>query len=124
MRRNVFEGQAQSVLNASDIRDSASPPAMIPFPRNLRFITEVIGDYSAVATYGCNVARALGIQTTDGLGNLKPSAIVNQPGPGGTRMIVSITFTGSYIVNNDGTGTISLTINLPNGRTAAATEDF
>lgn len=70
------------------------------------------------------MARALGTQTLDGHGNVKGSAIVNQPGPNGTRVIVSITFAGTYAVNSDGTGTISLTINLPNGATANATEDF
>jgi hypothetical protein len=82
------------------------------------------GDYAAVATYGANVARALGTQTMDGHGNLKGSAIVNQPGSNGARVIVSISFTGTYRVNSDGTGTISLTITLPNGNTANATEDF
>jgi hypothetical protein len=82
------------------------------------------GDYAAVATYGADVARALGVQTLDGLGNVKGSAIVNQPGLNGTRKIVSITFTGSYTVQSNGTGTMFLTINLPNGSTANATEDF
>ncbi len=82
------------------------------------------GDYGAVATYGGNVARALGTQTLDGRGNVKGSAIVNQPGPNGTRTVVSITFAGTYTVNSDGTGTISLTITLPNSTTANATEDF
>lgn len=82
------------------------------------------GDYAAVATYGANVARALGTQTVDGFGRLKGSAIVNQPGLNGARTVVSITFTGTYTVNSNGTGTISLTITLPNGKTANATEDF
>ena len=82
------------------------------------------GSYAAVATYGGNAARALGVQTCDGAGNLKGSAIVNQPGPDGTRRIVSISFTGTYTVNSDGTGVMSLTISLPNGTTADATEDF
>jgi hypothetical protein len=69
------------------------------------------GNYAAVATYGGNAARALGVQVLDGAGNLKGSAIVNQPGPDGTRKVVSITFTGTYTVNGDGT-------------VADATEDF
>ena len=87
-------------------------------------VASLRGDYGVVATYGGNVARALGVQTCDGLGNLKGSAIVNEPGPGGTRMVVSITFTGTYVVKPDGTGVMSLSIALPNGRTAKATEDF
>jgi|GraSoiStandDraft_57_1057295.scaffolds.fasta_scaffold280495_2 hypothetical protein len=82
------------------------------------------GNYAAIATYGGNAARALGVQVFDGAGNLKGSAIVNQPGPDGTRSVVSISFTGTYTVNGDGTGVMSLTITLPNGTTADATEDF
>ena len=33
-------------------------------------VASLRGDYAAVATYGANVARALGTQTVDGLGNL------------------------------------------------------
>jgi hypothetical protein len=87
-------------------------------------VASLRGDYGVVATYGANLARALGTQTVDGLGNLKGSAIVNQPGANGARTIVSITFTGTYTVNSDGTGAMYLTINLPNGKTANATEDF
>ncbi|MBV9501759.1 MAG: hypothetical protein JO138_20500 [Acidobacteriaceae bacterium] len=93
-------------------------------PRRDYSVESLRGDYAAVATYGANVARALGTQTLDGVGNLKGSAIVNQPGLNGARTIVSITFTGTYTVNSDGTGTMSLTIMLPNGKTANATEDF
>jgi hypothetical protein len=82
------------------------------------------GDYGVTATYGANIARALGTQIFDGHGNLKGSAIVNQPGANGTRIIVSISFTGTYTINSDGTGTMSLTIMLPNDKTANATEDF
>lgn len=82
------------------------------------------GNYAAVATYGGNAARALGVQVLDGAGNLKGSAIVNQPGPDGTRKVVSITFTGTYTVNGDGTGVMYLSITLPNGTVADATEDF
>lgn len=38
-------------------------------------------------------------------------------------MVVIITFTGTYSVNPNGTGMIHLTITLPNGATAEATED-
>ncbi len=82
------------------------------------------GDYGVTATYGANVARALGTQVIDGHGNLKGSAIVNQPGANGARIIVSIRFTGTYTVNGNGTGRMSLTIFLSDGNTAKATEDF
>ena len=82
------------------------------------------GNFGVTATYGANIAAALGTQTFDGHGNLKGSAIVNQPAANGARIVVNISFTGTYTVNRDGTGVMSLTITLPNGTTANATEDF
>ena len=87
-------------------------------------LASVCGDYSIVATYGANVARALGTQTVDGHGKLTGSAIVNQPGPNNTRTIVSIGLTGTYTVNADGTGQMIVTVTLPGGGTATVTEDF
>ena len=44
-------------------------------------LASICGDYGAIATYGANIARALGTELFDGRGNLTGSAIVNQPGP-------------------------------------------
>ena len=41
----------------------------------------ICGDYSAIATYGANIAHALGTGWFDGKGKLIGSAIANQPGP-------------------------------------------
>jgi hypothetical protein len=60
----------------------------------------------------------------DGRGNITGAAIVNQPGPNGTRTIVSIGIGGTYTIKPDGTGTMVLTITLPDGSTASVTEDF
>ena len=87
-------------------------------------LASVCGDYSVIATYGANIARALGTQTTDGHGKLTGSAIVNQPGPNNTRTIVSIGLKGTYTVNADGTGSMIVTVALPGGGTATVTEDF
>ncbi len=87
-------------------------------------LASVCGDYGIIATYGANVARALGSQTVDGHGKLTGSAIVNQPGPNNTRIIVSIGLTGTYTVNADGTGQMIVTVTLPGGGTATVTEDF
>ncbi len=114
MLSSLVVGRPQPVLGQDDWHH----------PRRDYSLESLRGDYAAVATYGANVARALGTQTVDGLGNLKGSAIVNQPGLNGARTIVNITFTGTYTVNSDGTGTMSLIITLPNGKTANATEDF
>jgi hypothetical protein len=88
-------------------------------------LASVCGDYAAVATYGANVARALGHEEMDGRGKLTGSAIVNQPGPNNTtRSITSIGLDGTYTVNPDGSGSMILTITLPGGTTASVTEDF
>jgi hypothetical protein len=88
-------------------------------------LASVCGDYAAVATYGANVARALGHEEMDGRGKLTGSAIVNQPGPNDTtRSITSIGLDGTYTVNPDGSGSMLLTITLPGGATASVTEDF
>lgn len=88
-------------------------------------LASVCGDYAAVATYGANVARALGHEEMDGHGKLTGSAIVNQPGSNDTtRSITSIGLAGTYTVNPDGSGAMILTITLPGGMTASVTEDF
>jgi len=84
----------------------------------------ICGDYAAIATYGANIARALGTESFDGKGSLSGSAIANQPGPNSTRSLISIGLDGTYSVNADGTGKMVLTITLPGGATANVTEDF
>jgi len=84
----------------------------------------ICGDYSAIATYGANIARALGHETFDGKGNLTGAAVANQPGDNSTRTLTPIGIGGSYSVNADGSGKMVLTITLPGGATANVTEDF
>jgi hypothetical protein len=84
----------------------------------------ICGDYGVVATYGANVARALATESFDGGGKLTGAAIVNQPGPNSTRTLIRIELAGTYAVNTDGTGTMSLAVTLPGGITANVTEDF
>ena len=62
--------------------------------------------------------------TFDGLGTLKGSATVNQPGLNGSRTIAKVTVAGTYSVESDGTGTMSVTVMLPNGTASDVTEDF
>ncbi len=87
-------------------------------------LASLCGVYSMIGTYAANVAKGLGIIAFDGRGGASGSALVNQPGPNGTRTIVNVTFSGTYSVSSDGTGTISLTVNLPSGATQDVTEDF
>ncbi len=84
----------------------------------------ICGEYAAIATYGANIARALGTESFDGRGNLVGKAIANQPGPNSTRSITQIALDGTYIVNQDGTGKMMLTVSLPGGAKANVTEDF
>jgi hypothetical protein len=84
----------------------------------------ICGDYAAIATYGANIARALGTESFDGKGKLAGSAIANQPGPNSTRTLTNIGLDGTYSVNRDGTGKMALIITLPGGATANVTEDF
>ena len=93
---------------------------------NVKFTTaSLCGDYGAIATYGPNVARALGFEVMDGHGKITAgSAVVNQPGPNDTRSLSTIGISGTYTINAEGMGTMNLTIALPNGSSANVTEDF
>lgn len=83
------------------------------------------GNYGAVATYGANVARALGFEVMDGHGKITGTAFVNQPGPDNTtRTVATIGISGTYTINAEGIGSMNLVISLPGGATANVTEDF
>ncbi len=82
------------------------------------------GTYATVGTYGANVARLLGIGHPDGKGNTHGTAIVNVPGPNGTRVVVSISYQGTYTVNADGFGVVHYLVTLPNGTTTLTDIDF
>ncbi|MBS1806413.1 MAG: hypothetical protein JST28_23965 [Acidobacteria bacterium] len=85
----------------------------------------VCGDYGAIATYGANVARALGYEVMDGHGRIRGAATVNQPGPSSTtRSISEIGISGTYTVDENGRGTMNLVIALPGGGSGNVTEDF
>ena len=60
---------------------------------------------------------------TDTNGNVEGSAVVNIPGASNTRQVVPISWTGVQTINEDGSGTISLTVTLPNA-TQTVTQDF
>jgi hypothetical protein len=106
----------------------ALPPAVLAQDLNRTLpaysLASYKGDYAVVGTYGANVARLVGTYHADGKGNIEGTARVNLPGAGNDRVIVSISLSGTYTVNEDGTGTIYLTVELPGGGTAPATLDF
>jgi len=88
-------------------------------------VATVCGDYGAIATYGANVARALGYEVMDGRGNLHGAATVNQPGPSDTtRSISQIGISGTYTVDAKGQGSMNLVIALPGGGSGNVVEDF
>ena len=87
-------------------------------------LASITGNYAVVGTYSANLASVFGVLTFDGLGTLKGSATVNQPGPNGSRTIAKVTVAGTYSVERDGTGTMSVTVMLSNGTTSDVTEDF
>ena len=82
------------------------------------------GDYAVVATYGANVARAVGTQTMDGRGYFRGAALVNQPEPDHSRQLSRLTFRGSSSLRTDGTGIFFVEVTLANGKTVDVQEDF
>lgn len=88
-------------------------------------VASLCGNYGAIATYGANVARALGFEAMDGHGKITAgSAVVNQPGPNNTRTLTTIGISGTYTIDAEGMGRMNLTIELPGGATANVVEDF
>jgi len=87
----------------------------------------VQGSWAVLATYGANVALALGERYVDESGNFTAVFVLNGPTAGSTtgeRTITTGTQTGSYTVNCDGTGTITRTLTASNGVTTTQTDDF
>jgi hypothetical protein len=82
------------------------------------------GDYGVVTHYNGNLAQGVGTEYFDGNGKCHASLILNRPTATGTRELVPLTLTGTYTVNNDGTGIFSVQVTLPDGSIKTATLDF
>jgi hypothetical protein len=85
------------------------------------------GSYAVIVNYGANVALGLQAQYLDGNGNLTRTGVLNQPKAGSTtgeRTIGTVSATGTYTVDCDGTGTITRVVTRPDGSTAPAVDDF
>ena len=126
--RFLFPKAVQATLTALAF---ATLPTILPAQqhedrRGVGFTAgSLCGNYGAIATYGPNVARALGFEVMDGHGKITAgAAIVNQPGLNNTRSLTTIGISGTYAINAEGMGTMELTIALPGGSTASVTEDF
>ena len=85
------------------------------------------GSYAVLVNYGANVALGLQTQVLDGKGNLTRTGVLNQPTAGsttGARTVATVSSTGTYTVNCNGTGTITRIVTRPDGTTAPAMDDF
>lgn len=85
------------------------------------------GSYAVVNTYGANLALGLQAESLDGKGNLTRTGVLNQPKPESTtgeRTVATVSSTGTYTVNCNGTGTITRIVKKPDGTTANAMDDF
>ncbi len=103
----VFRVWATAALlwcGASSVRAQGSDPTC---PYNLASLR---GSYAMVGTYGANLAMLLQAEKFDGAGNLTRTGVLNQPVAGstdGARTLSTVTSTGTYTVNCNGTGTIA-----------------
>jgi hypothetical protein len=86
-------------------------------------LASVRGAYANVTTLGHNVGSIATVSTFDGEGNFSGSGILNIPSPAGQRVIIPVTFVGTYTVNADGSGTWALTANFPDGREFRLNDD-
>ena len=87
-------------------------------------VASLHGDYAVVNHYGANLALGIGAEHFDGTGKATGSLLLNRPTATGLRELVALTSTGTYTVNNDGTGILYLAVTLPDGTVKTATEDF
>ena len=92
--------------------------------KDIYTLASLQGDYALVGVYGSNVARLNGVFRADGKGSLSGAARINAPGSGGQRVLVGVSFAGTYTITPDGVGVIAVNIALPNGATTAATIDL
>jgi hypothetical protein len=90
-------------------------------------VASLQGSYAVVATYGANVARAFGVRSFDGNGNVTGIFVLNGPKAGSTtgeRTITTGTQKGTYTVNCNGIGVITRTFTASDGTTASQIDDF
>src|ERR1700730_16207451 len=90
-------------------------------------VASLKGTYTSIATYGANVALALGVRHFDGQGNLTGTFTLNAPDPTsttGARKISTGTQAGTYTVNCDGTGVETRTLTSSTGVTTTQLDDF
>ncbi len=86
-------------------------------------LSSIEGEYAVVGTYAGQLAGLIGVSKTDKNGNVEGSALVNIPGANNARLVIPISWVGVQTIYEDGTGTIVLTVTLPNA-TQNVIQDF
>ena len=81
------------------------------------------GLYALRGTGGANEAASIGVTIFDGAGKATRSLVLNAAAPEG-REVITITSTGTYSVNPDGTGTALFANSLPDGSSVTFSFDF
>lgn len=108
-----------AVAGGSSAWTSRAQPRRAPFAND-----SLVGAYALVGVGGANEAASVGITRFDGAGALERTLVLNEAGPAGERVVLTIPATGSYRVNEDGTGWAVAVNRLPDGSTAEFTFDF
>ena len=86
--------------------------------------SSVIGTFAAVGEGDGATSRSVGTVTYDGEGNVTRSLIVNAPDGNGGRRLLVFESVGTYEINPDGTGTVSVTNQISNGTSNEVTFDI
>ena len=86
--------------------------------------SSLFGTFAAVGLGDDHTSASVGTVTYDGEGNVTRSLVVNAPDGNGGRRLLAFESEGTYVVNADGTGVISLTNQISNGTTTEVTFDF
>lgn len=82
------------------------------------------GEFALVGTYTGGIARQLGILRVKA-GFATGSLRVNVQSPNSAdRVVVSLSFAGSAVIADDGTGVVTLNVTYPDGSLHPATIDF
>lgn len=83
------------------------------------------GSYALVGEGGANEAASVGVTEFDGSGGASRILVLNEADPDGDgRVILTVPATGSYTINEDGTGTANFVNELPDGSTIAFNFDL
>jgi hypothetical protein len=82
------------------------------------------GRFAAVGLGDSHVSSSVGTTVYDGNGNVSRSIVVNAPGTGNTRRLLTFDSIGTYEIHTDGTGVIFYTNHLGDGSTTQTTFDI